>query len=861
MNNLKITLTCGVAVGGLMAFSPAFAEPRDFDVPAMQASKAIQTFARQAAVDVLASGETLRGVTTNPVKGKVEAQDALNEMLRGTQLKATKSRENVYLIKAAPLPKKISYAAYAEQQPAPTAVAPLPAEEVSAEGDFGLDEIIVTAQKRGERLQDVPIAITAITGDDLAKANISLVEQIGRVTPGLVINRYDTIVGAYLRGIGTRYSYAGLEATVGNYVDDLYSVRPYSAALDFVDIERIEVLKGPQGTLFGRNTAGGVIRVITKDPVDNFEGLAAATYGRYDEVKLDGVVNLPLGEKVESRFAVSYARNDGYVTNIDPDMHRSQDRNTIVASGKIVARPTDNLTLKLSGMYGRKNDWSSTLINIYPDYRNVGVALGGTPSPGFYVTSMNFAKDPSVSSYLRNASVAFRADLDLGVATLSSITGYQSSRFVTSFDVDTTEISWQHGDQWGETKALSQEMQIVSNGNGPLKWTAGLYYYNEDSWIEQDIFGTSRGAPEGIDIQSASTSGGPYLYTYNTVKVEAFAPYAQATLKVDDQWSITAGARYTWETKKLPVHYAWSVPVSGDPTVLINELPQRLSFKKFTPKIGVEFRPDRDVLLYAQWSRGYKSGGFNTPGFGAAPQLEPETLDAFEAGWKTEMGPIRFNGAAFYYDYKDMQIARSAAGVGVVLQNAASSMVYGAEAEIVYQPNDRFSFAAGGAWTHSEFTSFLGDALSQNSLSAACAAAGGAEVAGATAACRGFSLVPNTNFKGQPLPLAPRWTGNIRAQYTLPLSDDLGSVTLNSLISYTSKFNWGTGPTYLAESGYFLTTLGATWTAPDEKLEVGISADNVFDVKYRSAVVANTTGGYYYPGTPRWWRVRVARKF
>jgi iron complex outermembrane receptor protein len=578
-------------------------------------------------------------------------------------------------------------------------------------------------------------------------------------------------------------------------------------------------------------------------------------------VKLDGVLNIPLGENVDSRFAASYARDDGYVTNIDPNMHRSQDKNTFVMSGKIIARPTDNLTLKLSGMYGRKNDWSTTLINLYPDYRNVGVALGGTPSPGFYVTSMNFAKDPSVSSYFRNASVALRADLDLGGATLSSITGYLDTRSVTSFDVDTTEISWQHGDKWDRTKAFSQEIQAVSNGDGPFKWTAGLYYYKENSWMEEDIFGTSQGAPEGIDLQSAATSGGPYLYTYNTIKVEAFAPYAQATFKINDQWSITAGARYTWETKKMPTHYAWRVPVSGDPTVLVDELAQKLSFQKFTPKIGLEFRPNRDVLLYAQWSRGYKSGGFNTPAFGAAPQVEPETLDAFEAGWKTEMGAIRFNGAAFYYDYKDIQIARSQAGIGVVVQNAASSKVYGAEAEIVYQPNDRFSLAASGAWTHSEFTNFTGDALAQNSLSAACTAAGGPQVAGATAACRGFSLVPNTDFKGQPLPLAPKWTGNIRAQYKIPLSDELGSVTLNSLVSYTSKFNWGTGPTYLAESGYFLTTLGATWTAPDETLEVTVSADNIFDVKYRSAVVANTTGGYYYPGTPRWWRIKATKKF
>ena len=286
----------------------------------------------------------------------------------------------------------------------------------------------MTAQKREERLQDVPISISVTSGDDLARNNINLVENISRVTPGLVINRYYTFVAAFLRGIGTRYSTAGLESTVGNYVDDLYSSRPSASALDFVDVERVEVLKGPQGTLFGRNTSGGAIRIITKDPVDHFEGKAALSYGRFDEVKADGVVNLPLSEKVASRFAVSYAHDDGYIKNIDPDMHRFQNKNTIVASGKIVARPTDNLTFKLSAMYGRKRDWSVSLINIFPDYRNIGVALGGTPSPDFYVTSQNFPKNHDGGAYFRNASVAFRADLDLEGFTVSSITGYQDLR-------------------------------------------------------------------------------------------------------------------------------------------------------------------------------------------------------------------------------------------------------------------------------------------------------------------------------------------------------------------------------------------------------------------------------------------------
>ncbi len=187
MNSLKTALACGVAGISLACASPAFAQPRDFDVPAMPASKAIQTFARQAGVDVLASGETLRGVTTNPVKGKVEVQDALNEMLRGTQLKATKSRENVYLIKAAAQPMKISYTPYTEQQPAPAAAAPPPAAEPAPQRDFGLEEIIVTAQKRAESLQKTPLSATALGNEQLQARGV--IVMCKRISPTRPIHR------------------------------------------------------------------------------------------------------------------------------------------------------------------------------------------------------------------------------------------------------------------------------------------------------------------------------------------------------------------------------------------------------------------------------------------------------------------------------------------------------------------------------------------------------------------------------------------------------------------------------------------------------------------------------------------------
>jgi hypothetical protein len=257
--------------------TPAVAQARAFQIPAGDMKVALDAYVRQSGAEVIYKIDQLKSEKSPGVSGIMTSEAALEAILEGSDLASKRSDSGAVAIvpKRQPSKRKIMSSYMNSSQPEKGLAQEVSGAEADQGNGGGLTEIIVTAQKRGERLQDVPIAITAVTGDDLAKSNISLVEQIGRVTPGLVINRYDTIIGVYLRGIGTRYSYAGLESTVGNYIDDLYSARPSSAALDFVDIERIEVLKGPQGTLFGRNTAGGVVRVVTKDPVDHFEGLAA----------------------------------------------------------------------------------------------------------------------------------------------------------------------------------------------------------------------------------------------------------------------------------------------------------------------------------------------------------------------------------------------------------------------------------------------------------------------------------------------------------------------------------------------------------------------------------------------------------
>jgi iron complex outermembrane receptor protein len=294
-------------------------------------------------------------------------------------------------------------------------------------GGRALEEVVVTAQRRAESLQDVPLAVSTLSADDLTNSGVNVVQNLSRLTPGLEVNRYAQFVSLFLRGVGTRYANLGLEPTVGLYFDDLYSARSTVGVLDFVDIDHVEVLKGPQGTLYGRNTTAGAIRIITKDPTDQFEGSAAATFGRYERKRFDGVLNVPLSPTLSSRFAVTYDTDDGYVRTTAPGMPRLEDKQSFIGTGKLLWTPTEDLSIKLAGSIGRKRDRAGmAFINLFDDVRQTGVAVGGTPTDDFYTSTQNFAHRDRLGRMLTKAnSLELRADLDLGGVVLSSISGYR----------------------------------------------------------------------------------------------------------------------------------------------------------------------------------------------------------------------------------------------------------------------------------------------------------------------------------------------------------------------------------------------------------------------------------------------------
>jgi iron complex outermembrane receptor protein len=760
--------------------------------------------------------------------------------------------------------------ALAAQPASAQVVAPAQAENASQQSESNLEDIVVTAQKRSENLQDVPVAVTALAGSLLANVQIDASENLPRLTPGLSVNRNANFVGLFLRGVGTLYANPGLESSVAMYLDDTYMPRTATAAFSFNDIERIEVLKGPQGTLYGRNAAAGAVKIVTRDPkIGEWEGSASLAYGRFNRTAADALVNIPLGDKVAARMSVIYDANDGYVKTSEPTLPRLQDRSLVHVTGKLLFEASDNLKIKLSGDYGDKNDHEgqafTNLENSCADGQTA-LCLGGSGTSGFYDNAQDYPRRGAKGDRLHtvNGGTALRADLDLGPATLSSISAYRYYKFTGGADLDGSNIPFLHALTDGEqTKSYSQEFQLVSGSSGPLKYVLGFYYFKEKSLSRFTLSGLAINAQLGIasPLNGGTVYDDPYLNARAAFDIESWAPYAQATYDISDKFAITAGLRYTSE-KKTQLYHDLLAGLPGLGTSLVASEPEaKVKFNKLTPKIVVDFKPVDDVLIYAGFSRGFKSGGINSPSIAVpADRVTPEVLDSYEIGWKTEFGDVRFNGAAFYYDYSNLQVTQTSLRCGAsCVVNAANAEVKGVEADLTWAASRSLEIGFGGSYLDTKFKEYSGDSYVLSSGTTACSTALGTAGTADDAACLGFTVVSNVDHSGRRMPQAPKFSGYGRATYTLELASS-ATVVFNALYSYTGRIFYGPDASYGTESARNLVSGSITYTTPDEKFSLSVFADNLLNEKYRINVSRQQTGGWYVPGAPVTWGVKASTK-
>ena len=712
-----------------------------------------------------------------------------------------------------------SFVALCSQTPAFAASDPADAEANQSSGD-----IIVTAQKRAENVQDVPIAITAVTSEQLNAAGVASTSDLTMVAPSLNVGSNAGYFLPRLRGVGNPTFGPGIENAVATFVDGVYVAAVPGTLLSLNSVERVEILKGPQGTLFGRNATGGVINVISKEPKAGFSGNADVSYANYDT--WTGNFYVTGGS---DRFAADLAvrastQGNGYGKLLPGGKDVNKVDSDIAARASFVFKPGDRTAIHFAVDYAdRRGD--------VPSFRHATneLPLFGPPATGGpWDTNNDFrSKVDLKNSY----GLTLRLNQDLGNVDFVSITGYRNVKFDLNFDYDLTPTPALNFTGNLNDKSFSQEFQFLSNNDSPLRWVAGLYYF----WDKAGWFS---------EIVQAGPAIQPPFFTTNVItnsfqKTRSMAAFGQATYNFGQGTSLTLGLRYTDDRRSVKGDTS-AIVVGGIPIGVIQAGDASKTFRKLTWRVSLDHQFSRDIMAYASYNRGFKSGGFNATLL-TDPPYDPEVLDAYEVGLKSELFDrrLRMNLAAFYYDYSNIQVRYFPPTGQIGVKNGASAKIYGLELDATALLTDRFRITGGLTWLDPHFGKF------PNADSFVPTGVGG-----------------NTQIKvdatGNQIPFASKFTATLGGQYRAPLLGGELTADVNAL--YNSGF-FTEVDEQRRQGDYVLLNASLAWVAPNKAYSVSVWGKNLTNeaVLLSEDGAVHATAVSYQP--PRTYGVTLGVKF
>jgi iron complex outermembrane receptor protein len=655
-----------------------------------------------------------------------------------------------------------------------------------------LSEVVVTAQRREERAVDVPITITSISAEQLKDANVQQLTDIATVTPALRFDRENTWVQPTIRGVGTALALSGGGANVGIYIDGFYSPNPLSAEFDLLNVSGIQVLKGPQGTLFGRNTTGGAILVATANPSTRDAAIVQASYGRFNTQRYQGYATMGLTDSVAVDVEGLLSTGDGHVRDLVSGNGKiGKYKNSAVRLG-LSWNPSEQTSFLLRYSHLKNDDPTYLLINAY--------VLNGVPQTvGSFFPGAPIATDPdqvalNAPVFMTNDTdvVQLTGSFDLGFGSLKSYTQYRRERHREGADLDASGAPAFNIMIPVDDKTVSQEFLLTSNPGGKLQWTTGLFYFsNIDHW--HDIAGSQLGAPFAVFADSNT----------NTTSLAAFA---DGTYEVAPKFFITAGLRYTRDKIKDAFFYDFPPPTFA----YTRETLPDLSSSKATPRVVLRYKPTDESSVYASFAKGYKAPIYNVGGASRVP-VDAESIDAIEAGYKYASHALSVDLSVFHYSYKNLQVA-TYTGTASIVNNAASASVKGAEAAVRYQIMPALELSAGAAYTNARYDRY-DQAPSVGPLA--------------------FGLPGTiTNAAGFEMQRAPKLTGNLGLQYTVAVGS--GKIGLSGNLYHSSSFFFDAA-NQATQGGYDLLNLRAEWTNAADRLSIALTGDNVTNKRYRLA--------------------------
>jgi iron complex outermembrane receptor protein len=692
-----------------------------------------------------------------------------------------------------------------------------------------LEEILVTTQKRSENIQDVPIAISAFNADSLRQSGLENTYDLQLKTPGLVMTTNGAFGQPYIRGIGTDILGAATDNSIAVNVDGIYIARPTAAIQDFYDVARVELVKGPQGTLYGRNATGGAINIVNNAPEDTFSASMDATFGNYDKVRVTGHVNVPLSETTAVRASFITSSRDGFTKLIDAaggDAVKGSLDGDDRYGGRVqlLTRPNDNLSIQLSVDYQEQDDTRGLNNRPNPDFADItpALSLGGVVPDDVRLSTQDAGSINNIEDWGMGTAITY----DFDGVTLKSLSAFRQNKYFAIQDIDGTNLNvgWQTEGQ--NSKVFTQEFQLSSESER-LKWLVGVYYLHEkaSSFFNvrlggdvSDLFGLGLENPwDNLSVAVADANN----------KTNAYAAFGQASYFLTDELSITVGLRYSYEKKNFTLLDA----------VNAIDVADHDSWSSLTPKFGIEYRVTDDAMLYASVTRGFKSGGFNANGIGE--KFDEEDIWSYEMGLKADWldGRVRTNLAAFYYDYKDLQVRVRDPNLGTqaVVANAGQADVYGLEGDITALITDEFAINLNAA--------YLSTDIADNTFI--------------------YNVRENAevNVGGNRLPRAPKFSFAAQASYTVPVPT--GDVEFTAEYRYVSGvffdvFNWDLA----REDDYSLVNARITYTNAEHNWYVAIWGKNLTDTTYKASALYNgLAGSLEFFAPPRTYGVQAGVKF
>lgn len=691
-----------------------------------------------------------------------------------------------------------------------------------------LDEIVVTAQKRSENLQSVPIAVTALTAERLQDSNVTGVQDLSTLTPSTEVSVALGVVRPFVRGVGNNSGGAGVEAAVATYVDGVYINTPFASAFAFNDIARLEVLKGPQGTLFGRNATGGVINIVTLDPGNELSGRVEATYGNYAAWGVNGTIRGPLGNHVGGVLSVQYNRQgEGYGANELSGADINYTDFDLGARGKLVF-DFDRTTIQIAGEY---YNFDAPLYNWRPS-----ISYPALPTSPISNSAWDANSNVTTMSRGDGQGVSARIEHEFNTFTLLSISAYRETGYSYRFDPDMSPAPQVQVETTLLEDTFTQEFQLQSNEGSFIDWTLGAFYYEYDGAM----------APNNSQVNVVPPPGPPaFLFnnkqTFTTV--ESTALFGQATIPLfSDRTRLTAGLRYTSEDRTLNGSQVTDPP---GPAIISTTFPTvSISDSRLTWRLSLDHQITEDMLVYASYNRGFRSGGF-VPQFPTDPAFEPELVDAYEIGFKSELfnNRLRFNLSGYFNDYQDRQFSVPKTP-NITIINAGRSETLGVEAEIEAVVSEDLTIYSGLGWMNSEITSFP---VPTNPLILNCSVPNPPTY-----------LPAQCDLSGNTSPQSPEFTFNVGANWsrTLPI----GRIFANVNVAYNSGFYWE--PDNLAEQEEFYLVGGQLgWTDPNQRFSIRLWGKNLTDEAVAAQSGATQFGvlGVYQP--PRTYGVTLGVAF